>query len=101
MRATGKSGLLRFKYQIAACLGDWILEPVLILPHSQRFRLSGSVVSRHEPWASRSPLDVWLEFGSNRWVWNGVVVGEKLTESRLVIEVEGPPRIEKGVPANV
>ena len=101
MRATGKSGLLRFEYQIAARLGEWELEPVLILPHTQRFRLSGSVVSRHDPWASRSPLDVWLEFGSNRWVWNGIVIGDKLTEPRLVIEVEGPPTIEKGVLVNV
>jgi hypothetical protein len=101
MRATGKSGLLRFKYQVAARLGEWTLEPVLILPHTQRFRLSGSVVSRHEPWHSRSPLDVWLEFGSNRWVWNGVVVGEKLMKSRLIIELEGPPTIEKGVSMNV
>ena len=96
MRATGKAGILRFKYQVAARLGSWTLEPILILPNSQRFRLTGFIVSRHEPWASRSPLDMSLEFGPNAWVWKGLNICEKVTESRLVIELDEPPTIQKG-----
>jgi len=99
MKATGKAGVLRFKYQVAVRLGDWTLEPVLILPRHQRYHLRGSVVSRHEPWSSRSPLDVYLEFGPNTWIWNGILIDTDASGVRLSIELHGPPTIDKGVPA--
>jgi hypothetical protein len=96
MRATGKTGVLCFKYQVAARLSDWSLEPVLILPRTQRFQLKGKVVSRHEPWSSRSPLDIRLEFGTNVWIWIGISVDMNHAVHELSIELHGPPTIEKG-----
>jgi len=96
MRATGKVGALCFKYQIAARLRDWSLEPVLILPTTQRFQLKGKVVSRHEPWSSRAPLDIRLEFGANTWIWINVSVDMSHVFHELSVELHGPPTINKG-----
>jgi hypothetical protein len=71
MRAAGYTGQLRYRYQVAALLGSWSLEPV-IGTSGHRFRLCATVVRCIEPWASYRPLDVHLMFGSAVWFWTHV-----------------------------
>jgi hypothetical protein len=71
VRATGHTGELRFRYQIAARLGKWIVEPVTGTA-GHRFRVSATVVTSMDPWMTRRPLDLYLTFGTSTWVWHTV-----------------------------
>ena len=91
MKATGHTGELRYRYQVAARLGNWNVEPVTGTA-GHRFRVSASVVAVVHPWITRRPLDLHLTFGRSTWVWH-VLHPEEPIEQNLAIEVSNPPTI--------
>ena len=90
MQATGNAGELRFRYQVAARLGEWKVKPV-IGTAGRRFRISATIVARIDPWAQRRPLDLYLSFGKSTWIWNSVEVAS--IAERLEVEVPHQPTI--------
>ena len=94
MQATGRAGELRFRYQVAALLGEWTLKPV-VGTSGHRFRLEAKVAESVDPWASRRPLDLRLIFGRSIWVWRGVET--ETVNTAIDLELDGNPTITKGV----
>lgn len=90
MRATGRVGELRFRYQTAARLGKWVVEPVTGTA-GRRFRISAKVVSSIDPWITRNPLDLYLTFGASTWVWHDVSASS--IDTHFTLEVPHPPTI--------
>lgn len=90
MQATGHTGELRFKYQVAARLGSWTVKPVTGTA-GHRFRVSATVVASIDPWVSRRPLDLRLTFGTSTWVWHAVDPPDIGT--RIDLELPHPPTI--------
>jgi hypothetical protein len=85
VKATGHAGELRYRYQVAARLGKWTVEPVTGAA-GHRFRVSATVVASIDPWVSRRPLDLYLTFGTSTWVWHGVNPPDIDTH----VEIEAP-----------
>ena len=90
MKATGHTGELRFKYQVAVRLGAWTVEPV-VGTSGHRFRLSAEVVEDRDPWTQRRPLDLYLAFGGSMWVWHKVDPDD--IGSVIDLELHGTPTI--------
>lgn len=90
MKATGHTGELRFRYQVAARLGAWSVEPV-VGTSGHRFRLSAKVTEDISPWTTRRPLDLYLTFGVSVWVWHGV--NPQSIGSAIDLELHGSPTI--------
>jgi|TARA_R110000824_G_scaffold32826_4_gene105809 hypothetical protein len=92
MRVTGVSGRLCYRYQTAAVLGSWSIEPVTGST-GHRFRLSAQVEERVEPWIHERPLDAHLDFGSGKWIWSNIDPDE--FTMTLSIELSDHPTITK------
>jgi hypothetical protein len=92
MQAAGHTGQLRYRYQVAALLGSWILEPV-IGTSGHRFRLSATVVERIDPWASYGVLDVHLMLASTVWIWKQVHLNPVVGSAVDLGELHEPPTI--------
>ena len=92
MKATGHTGELRYRYQVAARLGKWTVEPVTGTA-GHRFRLSATVVERIDPWASYGVLDVHLMFGSVVWIWKQVHLNPVVGNAVDLGELHEPPTI--------
>jgi hypothetical protein len=90
MRAAGRCGQLRYRYQVAIRLGSWTLKPV-IGTSGHRFHLSAVVVERIEPWTSYRPLDLYLTFGASEWIWHTVHLDP--VGSVTDLELQGTPTI--------
>jgi len=59
-----------------------------------RFRISAKVKTAVEPWASKRPLDLILEFGSSRWTWKNV--RPEVINGSIDLELEHQPIITRG-----
>ena len=90
MQAAGRSGQLRYRYQVAVRLGSWTLKPV-IGTSGHRFRLSATVVEHIEPWAAYIPLDLYLTFGASEWIWHKLDL--ESVGSVTDLELHGTPTI--------
>jgi hypothetical protein len=90
VQATGHTGELRFKYQVAARLGAWTVKPV-VGTSGHRFRLSAKVAEDIDPWATRRPLDLYLTFGVSVWIWRNV--SPQSLGSAIDLELHGSPTI--------
>ena len=93
MRATGHAGRFQHSYQIAAELAGWECEPVAV-GTGHRFHVSAKVKSVFEPWISRRPLDLILEFGTSKWIWHNVT--PTFSDASIDLEVDHQPTIERG-----
>ena len=91
MKARGVGGELRFKYQVAATLGEWSLETIPPA-QSKRYILSLSITSRVYPWCDRTPLDVYLHMGNSQWQWCTVPLDVQGMDE-VQLEVRGVPVI--------
>jgi hypothetical protein len=111
MRASGRGGELRYKYQLAAVFGDWTLDA----HHESRlswFALTATITEAIEPWCARIPLDLHLQFGDHEWRWYKlshaciVPAGDSKSKVRqlnaetLRIELKQPPIIIRGSSRN-
>jgi len=92
MQAAGHTGQLRYRYQVAALLGAWTLQPV-VGTSGHRFRLSAAIVRCIEPWASYCPLDVYLMFGNVVWIWKNTNFNPVVGSATDLIELHEPPTI--------
>ena len=92
MQAAGYTGQLRYRYQVAALLGSWSLEPV-IGTSGHRFRLCATVVRCIDPWSTYRPLDVHLMFGSAVWIWTHVNLDPVVGAAIDLGELHEPPTI--------
>jgi hypothetical protein len=90
VKATGHTGELRFRYQTAVRIGSWSVEPV-IGTAGHRFFISAGVVASIDPWVSRRPLDLYLSFGTSKWLWHALDLPE--IGERIEVEVSHPPTI--------
>jgi hypothetical protein len=93
MRATGHTGRFQHSYQVAAILTGWQCEP-MVGSKGHRFHVSAKVKKVVEPWISRRPLDLILEFGSSKWIWHNV--NPKFTDASIDLELTRTPTIERG-----
>ena len=92
MRARGHVGSFRHSYQVAAVLTGWQCEP-MVGSQGHRFHVSAKVKKVVEPWISRRPLDLILEFGSSKWIWRNVI--PKFTDASIDLELDHQPTIER------
>jgi hypothetical protein len=96
MTVSGHSGELKYSYQLAAVLENWMLRTIGPTA-SRKFELTASVSRTVEPWFNRLPLDLYLSCDGKQWVWNGISDWTKSTDNeKITIHLEGTPAIIKG-----
>jgi hypothetical protein len=96
MTVSGHNGELKYSYQLAVVLGNWMLRTIGPT-NSRKFELTASVSRTVEPWFDRLPLDLYLTCDGKQWVWKDISDWTKSTDSeKITIYIEGIPAIIKG-----
>jgi hypothetical protein len=91
VRASGRGGRLKYRYQVAATIQAWTLEPV-VGTNGHRFRLLADLSAIIEPWCSYRPLDLCLQMNGSQWTWM-TLKPERFSLPTLEIELHDPPII--------
>lgn len=67
LRARGTSGELRYGYQAAATLGDWVMES-----DGTAYRFRAVLLDGDDVWLARRPLALVVALGQVEWAWQDV-----------------------------
>jgi len=80
---------VRFGYQLAATVANWILTPGA---GRQVFSITGDVTVMSEHWIEQEPLSLTLDVGFARWTWKEVT--PHIAAGRVSVQVHGRPHVE-------